>query len=143
MSVLGTPWVAAAVARVMQALATAASALAGRRRQVMFPQFQGDTEEITIPTSIAPARAIVYRPAGQDPCPPVHVNFHGGGFVMRGVHFDDPLCRYLAAEAGVVVVNVDYAVAPQHPFPAPPPRRSRRSGGSPSTARTMAGTAAG
>ncbi|MBB6348030.1 alpha/beta hydrolase fold domain-containing protein [Nonomuraea muscovyensis] len=120
MSVLGTPWVAAAVARVMQALATAASALAGRRRQVMFPQFQGDTEEITIPTSIAPARAIVYRPAGQDPCPPVHVNFHGGGFVMRGVHFDDPLCRYLAAEAGVVVVNVDYAVAPQHPFPAPP-----------------------
>jgi acetyl esterase len=50
----------------------------------------------------------------------VHVNFHGGGYIMRGVQLDDPLCRYLAAEAGVAVVNVDYAVAPQHPFPAPP-----------------------
>jgi acetyl esterase len=32
----------------------------------------------------------------------------------------DPLCRHLAATAGVVVANVDYAVAPQHRFPAPP-----------------------
>ncbi len=39
---------------------------------------------------------------------------------MRGLQFDDPLCRCLAAEAGVAVVNVDYVVAPQHRFPAPP-----------------------
>ncbi|WP_248958466.1 hypothetical protein [Sphaerisporangium perillae] len=63
----------------------------------MFPEFPGDTQGITIPTSIAPARAVVYRPAGQDPSPPVHVNFHGGGFVMRGVQLDDPLCQYLGA----------------------------------------------
>jgi acetyl esterase len=49
----------------------------------------------------------------------VHINFHGGGFVMRGLWQDDPLCRCIAAEAGVVVVNVEYVVAPQHPFPAP------------------------
>ena len=54
------------------------------------------------------------------PLPPVHVNFHGGGFVLPPIELDDPLCRFLAAEAGVVVVNVDYVVAPQHPFPAPP-----------------------
>jgi acetyl esterase len=62
----------------------------------------------------------VYLPAGDVAAPPVHVNFHGGGYVMTLTELDDPLCRFLAAEAGVVVINVDYVVAPQHPFPAPP-----------------------
>ncbi|MFI6579271.1 alpha/beta hydrolase fold domain-containing protein [Nocardiopsis sp. NPDC050513] len=42
-------------------------------------------------------------------CP--RVNFHGGGHVMPGTELNDGPCRYLAAEAGAVVVNVDYAVA--------------------------------
>ena len=62
---------------------------------------------------------------------------------MRGMVFDDPLCRYLAAEAGVVVVNVDYVVAPQYRFPARRSRRSRSSVGWPSTAASTVGTAAG
>jgi acetyl esterase len=110
MSVLGTPWVAAIVARVMQGMADVAFS----RRKA------GSTEEITIPTSVARAKAVVYRPAERGDAPGVHVNFHGGGYVMRGVQLDDPLCRFLAAEAGVVVVNVDYVVAPQYRFPAPP-----------------------
>lgn len=116
MSVLGTPWVADSVARTMQGLAGVALS---RRKPTAFPEFPGRTEEISIPTSIGPAPAVVYRPAGAGPHG-VHVNFHGGGFVMRGIELDDPLCRFLAAEAGVVVVNVDYAVAPQHRFPGPP-----------------------
>ena len=75
---------------------------------------------MTIPTSVAPARAVVYLPASRRPAPAVHVNFHGGGYVMSMPEPDDGLCRFLAAEAGVVVVNVEYVVAPQHPFPAPP-----------------------
>ena len=47
------------------------------------------------------------------------MNFHGGGYVLPIIDIDDPLCRFVAAEAGVVVINVDYVVAPQHPFPAP------------------------
>ena len=62
---------------------------------------------------------MVYLPATDGPSP-VHVNFHGGGYVLPLTERDDPLCRYLAAEAGVTVVNVDYVVAPQHPFPAAP-----------------------
>mgnify|MGYP001475888774 CR=1 FL=1 len=120
MSVLGNPRVAAAVARTMQALAAVGQERIARRGGARFPEYPGDTREITIPAEVAPARAVVYRPGGEDPNPPVHVNFHGGGYVMRGVRLDDALCRYLAAEAGVVVVNVDYAVAPQHRFPEPP-----------------------
>jgi acetyl esterase len=120
MSVLGRPQVAAILARIMQSGVSLTAGMIARRNKAVFPEFSGNTCDITIPTSIAPARAVVYRPDNQDSRPPVHVNFHGGGFVMRGVWLDDPLCRCLAAEAGVVVVNVDYIVAPQHRFPAPP-----------------------
>lgn len=47
----------------------------------------------------------------------MYVNAHGGGFGIRYPEQDDPFCRYLAAQAGVVVINVDYAVAPQARFP--------------------------
>jgi acetyl esterase len=118
MSVLGRPPVAATVARVLQVLVSASAGMITRRRAKVFPELPGVTRDITIPAAVAPARARVYRPPGDGPAP-VFVNFHGGGFVMPGMWLDDPLCRYLAAEAGVVVVNVDYVVAPRHPFPAP------------------------
>jgi acetyl esterase len=85
-----------------------------------FPEYPGHTRALTIPTSIGPAPVVVYSPEAGKQRPGVHVNFHGGGFVLPQHGFDDPFCRFLAAEAGVVVVDVDYAVAPQHPFPAPP-----------------------
>ncbi len=120
MSVLSNVHVASVVALGMQRLSTVGLRLAARGKEAPFPECRADVEEISVPTSIGPARAFVYRPVDHAPSPPVHVNFHGGGFVMRDATVDDPLCRYLAAEAGVVVVNVDYAVAPQHRFPAPP-----------------------
>lgn len=119
MSVLGKPWVAATTARVMQLLLPLGSSLMRSRARAAFPEYPANRTEITIPTSIAPARAAVYRPQDEVMNPPVYVNFHGGGYVMRGIDLDDPLCRFLAAEAGVVVINVDYVVAPKHKFPAP------------------------
>ncbi|WP_129788984.1 alpha/beta hydrolase fold domain-containing protein [Promicromonospora panici] len=128
MSVLSSVHVASAVALGMQRMSTVGLKLAARGKPAPFPEYPADVEEISVPTALGPARAFVYRPAGRSerpsvgeaPNPPVHVNFHGGGYVMRDVQLDDPLCRYLAAEAGVVVVNVDYVVAPQHRFPAAP-----------------------
>lgn len=120
MSVLSNVYVASAVALGMQRLALAGRRLAARGKEAPLAEYRAEVQEISVPTSIGPARAFVYRSADHGPNPPVHVNFHGGGFVMNDVEIDDPLCRYLAVEAGVVVVNVDYAVAPQHRFPAPP-----------------------
>jgi acetyl esterase len=119
MTILQRPPVAATAARALQL----AVGLAGRRASAAahqrFPELPRRAAELTIPTSIAPARVVVYRPeiAGSSP---VHVNFHGGGFVLPLTDGDDPLCRFLAAVAGVTVLNVDYVVAPQHRFPAAP-----------------------
>jgi acetyl esterase/lipase len=60
----------------------------------------------------------VYRPAAGDGPWPVVVFFHGGGFVVCTLETHDPYCRALATEAGVMVVSVDYRLAPEHKFPA-------------------------
>ncbi|MDX6234184.1 MAG: acetyl esterase [Nocardioidaceae bacterium] len=121
MSILARPAVAAFAAKTLQRVVglAARSGKAGPSPFDRLAEFPGNSHEITIPTSIAPARAVVYLPATGGPAPAVHVNFHGGGYVLPFIEIDDPLCRFLAAEAGVVVINVDYVVAPQHPFPAP------------------------
>lgn len=79
-------------------------------------------------TPSGPVTVHLYRPARVGagapapgtaglPLPPVYVNFHGGGFIARHPEYDDHICRALVAWTGCVVVNVDYDVAPQRPFP--------------------------
>ncbi len=60
----------------------------------------------------------VYRPAAEATGPlPVHVHFHGGAWLMRFPQMDDWWCRYLAATAGVVVLNVDFRTGPYVAYP--------------------------
>ncbi|HXZ09815.1 MAG TPA: alpha/beta hydrolase [Paraburkholderia sp.] len=47
------------------------------------------------------------------------VYFHGGGWVVGGIDEFSPLCREIAAGAGVAVALVEYRKAPEHPFPGP------------------------
>ena len=48
---------------------------------------------------------------------PVVVNYHGGGFVRGRADRDELFCRRLATCLECVVVDVDYSLAPEHPFP--------------------------
>ncbi len=43
---------------------------------------------------------------------------HGGGLVMGTPADGDGLCSRFASELDIVVVSVDYRLAPEHPFPA-------------------------
>jgi acetyl esterase len=58
---------------------------------------------------------IVPRGAGPHP---VLVYLHGGGWVCGSPRTHQKL-SYRFAEAGYLVFNVDYRLAPEHPFPAP------------------------
>jgi acetyl esterase len=46
------------------------------------------------------------------------VYFHGGGFVVGGLHSHDDVCAEIAAATGFRVVSVDYRLAPEHRHPA-------------------------
>jgi acetyl esterase len=72
-----------------------------------------------VPTAYGSARALFYWPNGQSAQPlPVYLNLHGGGFVAGVPEHDDSYCRRLAHNLGCLVVNLDYVLAPEHPFPA-------------------------
>lgn len=47
----------------------------------------------------------------------VYVHFHGGAWLMRYPQMDDFWCRYVAATAGVAVVNVDFRTGPYVAYP--------------------------
>lgn len=115
MSLLSVPVVADAVAR-----AFGAAVRPGPKPSVRFPEVAGRTSRVTIPTRHGSVDATVYHPPESASAPAVYVNVHGGGFVIGHPEQDDPWCRYLAAHAGVVVLNPDYVLAPGHRFPAAP-----------------------
>jgi acetyl esterase len=61
----------------------------------------------------------IYRPRAQSAAPrAVVVYFHGGGFMTGDPRQSEWWSSNVAARADVVVVSVDYRLAPAHPFPA-------------------------
>ena len=44
---------------------------------------------------------------------------HGGGYVGGAAAMDHALCARFASELGILVVSVEYRLAPEDPFPAP------------------------
>ncbi len=72
---------------------------------------------IDVPMVNVPVRLIVSVAKNKiDNCP-VHVNMHGGGFVLPQNADDDMYCAKVATQIKGVVVDVDYASSFDHPFP--------------------------
>jgi acetyl esterase len=46
------------------------------------------------------------------------IYFHGGGFVVGGLHSHDAICADICGATGLTVVSVDYRLSPDHLHPA-------------------------
>jgi acetyl esterase len=68
------------------------------------PVCAGVTADVVVPQGAGPHPVLVY--------------LHGGGWVCGSPRTHKKL-GYRFAEAGYLVVNVDYRLAPEHPFPVP------------------------
>jgi acetyl esterase len=74
--------------------------------------------DLRVPTRAGAVGARLYVPPAVPTPSPLLVYFHGGGFVCGDLETHDPTCRFLAREAGVRVLAIDYRRAPEHRFPA-------------------------
>lgn len=75
-------------------------------------------EQIELPGPAGPVGARVYVPEEERTPLPLLVYLHGGGWVRGDLDTHDNTCRFLARNSGVLVLSVDYRLAPEHPFPA-------------------------
>ncbi|MEK5263028.1 MULTISPECIES: alpha/beta hydrolase [Bacillus] len=75
--------------------------------------------EYDIPTGAGETKVWVFKPVKTLKQPlPVFVNLHGGGFILGSAEMDNHWCPVIADRAECIVVNVEYQLAPEHPFPA-------------------------
>ncbi|KAK1988195.1 Alpha/Beta hydrolase protein [Colletotrichum cereale] len=58
----------------------------------------------------------IYSPEGPGPFP-VHLNFHGGGWVLGGLNSEAAWCRHICNKSNIKVIDVDYRMGPKHKFP--------------------------
>jgi acetyl esterase len=74
-------------------------------------------ETVAIPVAGSTIAARIYRPSSVGAVQPALVFLHGGGWVLCSLDTHDAICRHLCVGADVVVVSVDYRMAPEHAFP--------------------------
>lgn len=74
-------------------------------------------EDHIVPCAQGDVCVRLFRPHTAAAPAPVCVYLHGGGWCMFSLDTHDRLMREYADGAGVVVAGVDYALAPEHPYP--------------------------
>ena len=74
--------------------------------------------DLYLPARGGPVLTRLYARRGATGQRPALLWLHGGGFVAGSVSDIDHVCSRLAHLADVVVVSLDYRLAPEHPFPA-------------------------
>ena len=94
--------------------------LAGRVVSNPEPPELESAKPLAIPAPHGSIPARIFTPKrlrkthGLSPC---LVFFHGGGWVIGDLDSHDVVCRKLAHEGELIVISIDYRLAPEHKFP--------------------------
>jgi len=98
-------------------VAEARAIYAGTRAATLAaPLALAEVRDVTLAATPRALPARLYRP--DEASGAALVYFHGGGWVLGDLDSHDNLCRRLADGSGATVISVDYALAPEAPFPA-------------------------
>ncbi|MEV4315266.1 alpha/beta hydrolase [Actinocrispum sp. NPDC049592] len=89
------------------------------RASMEFPVYTPEHELAVRDTMAGDVPVRIYSRAGRDEPRPGFVHIHGGGFVMGTIDWSDAACMERADKLDIVVVSVDYRLAPEHPYPIP------------------------
>lgn len=75
------------------------------------------TEVVTVDGGPRPVRVRLFRPTAAGAVPAI-AYMHGGGWMQGSPETHDEIAAFIAFETGHLVASVDYALAPENPFPA-------------------------
>ncbi|GEO75214.1 carboxylesterase [Levilactobacillus namurensis DSM 19117] len=73
---------------------------------------------LTIPTSVGAVPVYRHQPHFV-PAQRVIINLHGSGFIFPHNAYDDLFAKQLCLSTQALVLDIDYPLAPEHPFPQP------------------------
>lgn len=74
-------------------------------------------EERYVPTRHGNTHFYIVKPPGLKAGAPCIMNIHGGGFCKGHEQWDAVFSAFLAQSLGAVVLDMDYRLAPEYPFP--------------------------
>ncbi|KPU43553.1 carboxylesterase NlhH [Oxobacter pfennigii] len=73
-------------------------------------------KEIFLDTNVGKIRVLAYNLDNPNKLP-LFVNIHAGGFISGNPEMDDPYMMNVAINANAKILNIDYSLAPESPFP--------------------------
>lgn len=83
----------------------------------LWPKIDGlEIKDSTVPGPLGEIPIRTYTPAVSKG---TMIFIHGGGWVFGDLDREDYTCQYMAKNTNLVVVSIDYRLAPEHPYPGP------------------------
>lgn len=74
-------------------------------------------ERILVPTCEGNVPVFIHRANKRPESTRLFINIHGGGFVRPLIETNIRFCSRVAVEINGVVADIDYSLAPEHPYP--------------------------